>query len=288
MKKILIHIITAAMCITAILCISGCGKNSDAPENKSSSPQHELEEEIENIRAQYAGNQMETADIYDIIPKNEVQDTEPDSGKTTILVPDTYIIEGVPTLSQLPDFPTGCESISACILLQYNGYDISPDTFIDEYLHKSDDFYHNDGVCWGPDPYEYFIGDPRTNSSYGCMSPVIKNAINKILGRDDWGGITDCDSLNELCRTYISRDIPVMVWVSMQMETPTPGSIWKLPDNSDYQWLANEHCMVLVGYDNTHYYFNDPITGNTEKFEKEISERRFAAFEYQSIVILPE
>jgi uncharacterized protein YvpB len=288
MKKILTCIIATSLCIAAAVCVTGCGRDDETSEEKTETTQNALEEEIERIRAQYAGSKLETADINDIIPKKEVQETEPGSKETAIPAPDKYIIEGVPILSQLPDFPTGCESVSACMLLQYNGYDIAPDVFVDEYLDKNDDFYHRDGVCWGPDPYTYFIGDPRTNTSYGCMAPVIRNAVNKVLGRDDWGGITDCDSINELCRTYISRDIPVMVWTSMRMETPRPGSVWKLPDGSDYQWLSNEHCMVLVGYDETCYYFNDPSTGKTEKFEKEISERRFAAFEYQSIVILPE
>ncbi|MBQ8725434.1 MAG: C39 family peptidase, partial [Oscillospiraceae bacterium] len=203
-------------------------------------------------------------------------------------VPDTYLIEGVPILSQLPDFPTGCESVSACMLLMYNGYEITPDVFIDKYLSKSDDFYHKNGICWGPDPYTHFIGDPRQSTAYGCMAPVIKNAIDKALGRSDWGGITDCESLNQLCSSYICKDIPVMVWTSLNMESPRPGSVWRLPDGSEYQWLANEHCMVLVGYDESHYYFNDPNSGKTVKYPKEVSERRYAAFEYQSIVIMPE
>ncbi len=291
MKKALLSIIAVTLCLTLALCASGCSGNNETSEEEAETSQNALEEEIERIRAQYAGNKIETADINDIIPKKEeatAQETEPTVHETAAPMPDTYIIEGVPILSQLPDFPTGCESVSACMLLQYNGYDITTDVFVDEYLDKSDDFYHRDGVCWGPDPYTYFIGNPRTDTSYGCMATVIENAITTALGKSDWGGITDCGSLNELCKAYISRDIPVMVWTSMKMEAPRPGSVWKLPDGSDYQWLSNEHCMVLVGYDETCYYFNDPSTGKTEKFGKEISERRFAAFEYQSIVILPD
>ena len=40
----------------------------------------------------------------------------------------------VPYISQEGRLPNGCESVSATILLQYCGFDIEPETFVDEYL----------------------------------------------------------------------------------------------------------------------------------------------------------
>ena len=40
-------------------------------------------------------------------------------------------IISVPYIDQTEKYPTGCESISAVMMLQYLGYDINPEQFID-------------------------------------------------------------------------------------------------------------------------------------------------------------
>ena len=40
----------------------------------------------------------------------------------------------VPYINQRMDYPTGCESVSAVMALQYAGVDITVDTFIDDCL----------------------------------------------------------------------------------------------------------------------------------------------------------
>ena len=40
----------------------------------------------------------------------------------------------VPYIDQSVKYPTGCESVSAVMLLQYLGYEISVDEFISKYL----------------------------------------------------------------------------------------------------------------------------------------------------------
>ena len=42
----------------------------------------------------------------------------------------------VPYIDQSVRYPTGCESVSAVMMLRYLGYDISVDTFINEFLDK--------------------------------------------------------------------------------------------------------------------------------------------------------
>ena len=44
----------------------------------------------------------------------------------------------VPYISQKGKYPTGCESVSTVMLLQFLGYDISVDTFIENYLESGD------------------------------------------------------------------------------------------------------------------------------------------------------
>lgn len=198
----------------------------------------------------------------------------------------TYLITDVPIISQYPDFPTGCESISAVIAMQYSGDNISPESFIDDYLEKSSNFYSEDGIKYGPDPYAAFIGSPRSKSAYGCMAPVIENAMNKYYqGRKTVKNLTGSE-LETLCNEYINKNVPCLIWASIDMLEPKYTRSWTLSDGSTYRWLANEHCMVLIGYDDTYYYFSDPYKGAMVKYEKTVSEKRFEAFGRQALAIL--
>lgn len=276
--------------------IGGCNKNTAVSEkNTESDTVSDLQQEIEILRNDCVVMRSEIADLrslmgsYTVVQESTespLENTQEKIDSDAFIMPDVYRIRGVPKLSQLPDYPTGCESVSAVMLLQYSGNNISVDTFIDKYLSKSDDFYHKNGVCYGPNPCVYFIGNPRKETSYGCMAPVIENAFLSYFDSDEQVCNTSGTPLPQLCADYICKGIPVMVWTSMKMEAPRPGSTWHLEDGSEYQWLANEHCMVLVGYDETYYYFNDPYKGSEVRYKKEITEQRYAAFEMQSLTLL--
>ena len=47
-------------------------------------------------------------------------------------------IISAPYIDQSVKYPTGCESVSAVMLLQYLGYEITVDEFIENYLEKRD------------------------------------------------------------------------------------------------------------------------------------------------------
>ena len=47
-------------------------------------------------------------------------------------------IDGVPFYSQIGEFPTGCEGVSAAMLLGYYGMDVAPGEFIDGFLPLGD------------------------------------------------------------------------------------------------------------------------------------------------------
>lgn len=196
-----------------------------------------------------------------------------------------YVID-VPTMAQRPNYPSGCETISTMMLLEYLGIGVDTDTFIDEYLDTAP-IQYNGGVMYAPSPYDSFVGNPRTDASYGCMSPVIEKALIRYLGSDKYIENTTGMSLEELCQYYINRDMPVLVWASINMLSIYPTSTWITPDGSTYQWLANEHCLLLVGYDDYYYYFNDPWTGRLSAYSRSLAQNRYATFGQQSLTIIP-
>ena len=193
-----------------------------------------------------------------------------------------------PYIDQSGAYPTGCESVSAVMLLQFLGVDITVDEFIEKYLEKQD-FEERDGELFGPDPREYFCGSPYDEDSFGCYAPVIAGAMKRVLGgtytvKDESGTDTA-----ELIRRYIDKGMPVVYWACINMREPVIGPQWKFLDTGQiFTWVSNEHCMLLVGYDGEGYYFNDPYNNNgLIHYPKEVVEERHRAQHMQAVGVLP-
>ena len=189
-----------------------------------------------------------------------------------------------PYIDQSGTYPTGCESVSAVMLLQFLGVGISVDEFIEKYLDKQG-FEERDGVLYGPDPRKYFCGSPYDADSFGCYAPVVAKALRRALG----SGYTVTDEtgarLEELARRYLDRGMPVVCWACINMREPIIGPQWKLLDTGEtFTWISNEHCMLLVGYDEEGYYFNDPYDNNgLIRYPKETVEERHRAQHMQAV-----
>ena len=164
---------------------------------------------------------------------------------------------------------------------------ITVEQFVDEFLPTSRDFYVENGRHYGPSPYVYFIGNPKSSASYGCMAPVIETALRACVD-DSYtvSNLTDT-SLEELCDQYIDNDIPVILWATIHMRETNPISSWYLSDGTRFTWPGNEHCMLLVGYDDTQYYFNDPYTGKLVAYDKTLTKDRFAELGRQAVAVFP-
>ena len=193
-----------------------------------------------------------------------------------------------PYIDQSGAYPTGCESVSAVMLLQFLGVDITVDEFIEKYLEKQD-FEERDGEMFGPDPRKYFCGSPYDEDSFGCYAPVIAGAMKRVLGgtytvKDESGTDTA-----ELIWRYIDKGMPVVYWACINMREPVIGPQWKLLDTGQiFTWVSNEHCMLLVGYDGEGYYFNDPYNNNgLIHYPKEVVEERHRAQHMQAVGVLP-
>lgn len=182
-----------------------------------------------------------------------------------------------PFISQLGKYPTGCESVTTVMALNHIGIDISVDKFIDSYLTKT-------GVPF--DPNISFGGNPRYTSGYGCYAPVIKKALDKALSGQKYTakqlyGV----SLKNLCSNYIDKGIPVILWATMYMNTPYISSTWTY-NGKTINWIAPEHCLLLVGYDSSHYIFNDPLTSHPQTYYSKSSvEAAYKGLNYQAIVL---
>lgn len=194
------------------------------------------------------------------------------------------IVLSVPLLCQYPELPTGCEATAATMVLQYYGEDVSAGVFAREWLFCCNDFYWQGGRLYGPDPREVFVGDPFSENSYGCFAMPIVNAVNGNSVRCV-AHVIEGECLQTLCETYVATGVPLLIWATMEMREASAGDRWLLPDGEQFTWIAGEHCLVLVGYDDTQYYFNDPRTGTTVVYERRVAQRRFEELGSQAVVI---
>ncbi len=194
----------------------------------------------------------------------------------------------VPYINQTEKYPNGCEAVSTVMALQYMDIDITVDEFIDGYLDMGDIPKPKDKI--GPDPDKVYCGDPCSDKGWGCNSPVIVNALNKFIDTDEF--VIEHSygkSLNDLCYDYIDRDIPVIVWVTVNM-TDSSGSenyhSWRTDEGKDVTYNRKLHCMVLCGYDDDNYYFNDPMTEKLKAYPKENSGKAYSILGMQSVIIM--
>lgn len=189
----------------------------------------------------------------------------------------------VPYIDQSKEWPTGCESVSAVMLLQYLGVDISVKQFVEQYLEKVP-LFEKEGKLYGGDPWKVFVGDPADDWSMGCYAPVIKKALEKVSGErcggepvkawepEDLTGVP----METMLREYIDNDMPVIFWASIDLKETYAGPEWIVADTGElFEWRSNEHCMLLVGYDKQSYYFNDPWHGHgLIGYDRKVVEKR--------------
>ena len=184
----------------------------------------------------------------------------------------------VPYIDQSVKYPTGCESVSAVMLLKFLGYDITVDEFIGGCLECRAMETRN-GILYGPDPNEFFCGSPYDAESYGIYARGLQKALIRAAG-DKYEFLDETGtSVSELLKKYIDREIPVIFWACINMREEIRGPEWRLLNTGErFEWISNEHCMLLVGYDKEQYYFNDPYDNNgVIGYPKELVEKRHAA-----------
>jgi uncharacterized protein YvpB len=184
--------------------------------------------------------------------------------------------------------------------LQFYGCDITWKEFTDSYLIKKPWRVDENGKRFGPDPFAAYPGDPYKddgpNCGYGCYAPCLAKSMNKVLPQDKYvATVTSGLKLIDLARNYIDKNEPVIVWATMDMYPSRLTSSWEIDyvdENSPYRlgdnftWNGNEHCLVLVGYDENRYFFNDPYKNHgLIGYDRALVEARFREQGSQSVVV---
>lgn len=182
-------------------------------------------------------------------------------------------------ICQYPELPTGCEATALTMVLNYYGFDIDKETIADKYMEKQ---------SYPGDFYNYFVGDPFTNTGLGIYAPGLVNTanayletVNTELKAYDISGV----SISEICN-YVEEGHPICIWTTYDINRdPVVTSSWTI-DGKEYQWKKNEHCMVVIGFDKEKdtLIIANPASGITE-YPRKIIEKRNKQFDRMAIII---
>lgn len=224
-------------------------------------------------------------------PQPEPPQTEPELPKEDPPKPEPVRSKkiDVKVTMQSPELPTGCEVTSLTIALNHAGYDVSKTTMANDFLPRMD-FYWWNGVRYGADFTYVFAGNPNNGWSYGCLAPCIVEAGNRYLesvgSKQKMKNLTDTE-FDDLLQDYIAKDKPVMVWITCcGLIAPRYTDSWYTPEGKLVTWLANEHCVVLTGFDldKQEVYTADPMSG-TVTYPMELFKQRYNEMGKNSVVI---
>lgn len=191
----------------------------------------------------------------------------------------------VPALSQT-DWPTGCESVSAVMALNWAGADLTVEDFVYGFLPMDELWMDAAGQLCGPSPADTFIGDPA-GRGYGCFAPVLARAMSRAAPAGYRALDLTGSPLSELACAYLRHNIPVVIWATMEMRPVEAGTQWLLPGGEVFTWPSVEHCLLLVGETAEGYLLNDPRAGETVCYDKELVRRRYESLGSQAVALVP-
>ncbi len=175
-----------------------------------------------------------------------------------VLPDNDVIIENIEALSQHPDYPTGCESVSLYILLRHYGVEISVEDIVEALPKGPVPYGTGDFIC-GADPETEFVGDPREEGSYGVFEKPIAETAEKFLSGAKSKAGASIDDITNL----ISDGSPVIAWCSISEDQNIEyRREWTVPSTGKIvSWPGGEHAVVVYGFSETELYISDPNTG---------------------------
>ncbi|HDX9706699.1 hypothetical protein COL28_19195 [Bacillus thuringiensis] len=189
------------------------------------------------------------------------------------------ILSNVPLIQQLPELDRGCEVTSLAMLLQYAGVSVDKMTLANE-IKKVD--FIDDGVRGNPN--EGFVGNIYTfsESGYGVYHGPLFQLAEKYLPNK----AVDLTGKNiEEIHKSIKAGKPVVMITNATFAPLDEDEFTTWETNSgDVSITYNEHCVVLIGYDQESVYIRDPLEDSLDvKVPRETFEQAWVQMGSQAI-----
>lgn len=168
---------------------------------------------------------------------------------------------------QNPSYPNGCEVASLATVLRYYGFDATLEELSETYLPRQEFSLSKQDVLTGPDPEEYYVGDPASEQGWYCFEQPVADAADAYLSDQD-SDLRACIMTGaevEEFKSSLDDGIPVIVWFTVDYDAPIYSSdfYWTLDTGEQYIPYRNLHCLVLTAMEGTTCRLADPLAGVT-------------------------
>ncbi len=225
----------------------------------------------------YYQEQLSLVNNYELL-RDEIGLEYTDKAYLYLYTEDYQDNKKVPFIKQNPDYPNGCEAVSATMLLQSYGIDITVDEFVNKYLKKNV-IYSKDGDRYGPDPKDTYAGDPTSETmGFGVFEPDIKLAVEKVLYdkvKEEINYNVYGSENKEPLEYQVKNKLPIVIWATTNYEPVNEMWIWRSYNKKHtYTYPKNSHTIVVTGVDEEYYYVNDPLQdkGNIKVEKKKLED----------------
>lgn len=189
------------------------------------------------------------------------------------------ILSSVPLIQQLPELDRGCEVTSLAMMLQYAGVSVDKMTLANEIKKVN---FIEDGVRGNPN--EGFVGNIYTfsESGYGVYHGPLFRLAEKYLPNKavDLTG----KNIEEIYKS-VKAGQPVVMITNATFAPLDEDEFTTWETNSgDVSITYNEHCVVLIGYDQESVYIRDPLEDSLDvKVPRETFEQAWVQMGSQAI-----
>ncbi|MBR6707726.1 MAG: SH3 domain-containing protein [Clostridia bacterium] len=185
---------------------------------------------------------------------------------------DNGVLLDVMEFCQYPDYPTGCESVSLYMLLKYYGVDATVEDIYGLLPMGEQPWDDERGVRHGANPEREFVGDPRSEYSYG----VFNGPIALVAERFKPGAVSKTGATIDDIKAILDTGNPVLAWyVSAPMRNIMYRWSWLDEEGELVRWPGGEHAVVVCGYDDVSITYRDPNAGGTVVIDYETFEKSF-------------
>jgi uncharacterized protein YvpB len=169
----------------------------------------------------------------------------------------------VPLIKQNPELKYGCEVTSLAMMLKYAGADTDKMKLFREIKKDNDPMKRSangDILSWG-NPAEGFVGDMTgKHAGYAVFDKPMIDLTNRYLpGRAV--NLTGKDF--EAVLDHVSAGNPAVVWTTGDYRLPDRWESWT-HGSEVIKTPLDLHAVVLVGFNETTVYLNDPLSGRKQ------------------------
>ena len=255
-------ILSLSAVLFAVSALVSCGKTGDSASKvvpRVTDEDTAAVSDTENAAAEQSADSTDLSVSTDAPAEPETETFSEDVQPVAAYTPSgSYIIDGFETVLQNPELPTGCEVTALTETLNYLGFDVDKEYLFDNYMPV-------DYVGSYTMNYAY-IGDPRSNSGFGCYAPVVvKTADDYFRDVDSPCYAVDLTetSFRELFY-QIDSGRPVIVWATMDLYVSYPKYVFTAANGEEMWFDYYQHCLAIYGYDTDQniVYAADPLKGN--------------------------